>query len=150
MRKTILIGKTGSGKTTLVQRARRKAITDEKTQMVIYSDCFIDTPGEYVEMRSMYKALIVTASDADVIAFVQSCTDGDIKFAPGLASVFPKEVIGIVTKIDAAGSATDAPNTPNIARAREILELAGAGMIFEVSALLDIGVDGLMSYLQDG
>jgi ethanolamine utilization protein EutP len=117
---------------------------------VIYGGGFIDTPGEYVEMRSMYKALIVTASDADVIAFVQSCTDGDIRFAPGLASVFPKEVIGIVTKIDAAGSAPDDPDAPNITRARGILELAGAGRIFEVSALLDIGVDGLMSYLQDG
>jgi ethanolamine utilization protein EutP len=142
MKKTMLIGKTGSGKTTLIQRVERRVIAEEKTQMVTYNDSFIDTPGEYVEMRRMYRALIVTASDADAIAFVQSCTDDEIKFAPGLASVFPKEVIGIVTKIDAAADDSE------VRRAREILEFAGAGRIFEVSALKDMGVNELVNYLK--
>ncbi|MDR1580974.1 MAG: EutP/PduV family microcompartment system protein [Synergistaceae bacterium] len=143
MKKTILIGKIGSGKTTLIQRVERRAIAEEKTQMVVYNDFFIDTPGEYVEIRSLYRVLIVTASDADVIAFAQSCIDDEIRFAPGLASVFPKEVIGIVTKIDAAADDSD------IIRAREILELAGAGRIFEVSALMDMGVNELVNYLNE-
>lgn len=138
----MLIGKVGSGKTTLIQRAGRRTVAEEKTQMVTYDGFFIDTPGEYVEMRHMYRALIVTAADADVIALVQSCTDDEIKFAPGFASIFPKEVIGIVTKIDAAENDSEA------ARAREILELAGAGRIFEVSALMDMGINELMDYLK--
>jgi ethanolamine utilization protein EutP len=141
MKRAILIGKTGSGKTTLIQRAERRAITDRKTQMVLYDETFIDTPGEYVEMRSMYRALIITASDADVIAFVQSCTDAESRFAPGLASIFPKETIGIVTKTDMSADGQD------VRRARGILELAGAERIFEVSALRDTGMDELTDYL---
>jgi ethanolamine utilization protein EutP len=143
MKRAILIGKTGSGKTTLIQRAGRRAITDRKTQMVIYDGAFIDTPGEYVEMRSMYRALIITASDADVIAFVQSCADAEVRFAPGLASIFPKEAIGIVTKTDLSADGLD------VRRARGILELAGAERIFEVSALEDIGMDELLDYLYE-
>jgi ethanolamine utilization protein EutP len=145
MKRTILIGKTGCGKTTLVQRIEEQGvIKDAKTQMVEYHDSFIDTPGEYVEMRSLYRALVVTAADADVIAFVQSCADDDVRFPPQLASIFPKEVIGIVSKTDLAEGPAD------IKRAREILELAGAGAIFELSALMGTGVDELAEYLGEG
>jgi ethanolamine utilization protein EutP len=141
MKRTILIGKTGSGKTTLVQRVEGRLIHDEKTQMVVYHNSFIDTPGEYIEMRSLYRALIVTAADADIIAFVQACTDEEVRFPPGLASIFPKETIGVVTKIDLAA------DRGGIERPREVLLNAGAAKIFEISALADIGVDELVAFL---
>ena len=142
MKRAILIGKNGSGKTALVQRIERRLITGEKTQMVSYHDAFIDTPGEYMEIRSMYRALIVTAADADVVALIHPCPDDESRFPPQLASIFPKEVIGIVTKIDLARE-----NEGDIERAVDILELAGVRRIFKISALLDIGIDEFVAYL---
>lgn len=45
-----LIGRIGSGKTTLFQRLTNELITYGKTQQVSYSYHFIDTPGEFVEL----------------------------------------------------------------------------------------------------
>jgi len=142
MKRAILIGKQGSGKTALVQRIERRLITGEKTQMVSYHNAFIDTPGEYMEMRGMYRALIVTAADADVVALIHPCPDDEPRFPPQFASIFPKEVIGIVTKIDLARE-----KSGDIERAEDILEHAGVSMIFRISALRDIGIDELATFL---
>ena len=145
MKRTILIGKQGSGKTALIQRIERRLITGEKTQMVSYHDAFIDTPGEYMEMRGMYRALIVSAADADVVALLHPCPDDEPRFPPQFASIFPKEVIGIVTKIDLARE-----NEGDMERAEGILELAGVHRIFRISALRDVGIDELAAFLSDG
>ena len=142
MKRAILIGKHGSGKTALIQRVERRLITGEKTQMISHYEAFIDTPGEYMEMRGMYRALIVSAADAEVVALVHPCPDDEPRFPPQFASIFPKEVIGIVTKIDLARDEGD------IEKAVDILELAGASRIFKISALQDVGVDGLLAFLQ--
>jgi ethanolamine utilization protein EutP len=143
LKRTILIGRTGSGKTTLVQRVENGRIRDEKTQMVVYHGSFIDTPGKYVEMRGMYRALIVTAADADTIALVHACTDEETWFPPQFASIFPKEVIGVVTKADMASSGGDA------GRSAGFLRLAGAGRIFTVSAMTGDGLDELTDFLRE-
>ena len=145
MKRAILIGKQGSGKTALIQRIERKLITGEKTQMVSYHDAFIDTPGEYMEMRGMYRALIVSAADADVVALIHPCPDDEPRFPPQFASIFPKEVIGIVTKIDLAREGGG-----DIERAADILECAGVNRIFKISALKDIGIDELAAFLSNG
>jgi ethanolamine utilization protein EutP len=142
VKRIILIGKTGCGKTTLIQRIESGVIQYRKTQAVAYSDAFIDTPGEYVERRSLYRALIVTAADADVVGLVQGCSDELVCLPPQIASIFPKDVVGIVSKTDLA----DGPG--EIARAREVLELAGAARIFELSALTGDGVGALAEYLE--
>jgi ethanolamine utilization protein EutP len=143
MKRAILIGKHGSGKTALVQRMERRRITGEKTQMVSYHDAFIDTPGEYMEMRNMYRALIVSAADADVVALLHPCPDDEPRFPPGFASIFSKEVVGIVSK-------TDLAREGDIERASEILEDAGVNRIFRISALMDAGIDELAAFLGDG
>ncbi len=53
MKKTILIGVSGCGKTTLVQRLNDEELKYKKTQMVEHHLNFIDTPGEYLERRNM-------------------------------------------------------------------------------------------------
>ncbi len=55
-----------------------------------------------MENRGYYTALIVTARDADIIALVYDCTSEENYIAPGFASMFCKEVIGIITKINLA------------------------------------------------
>ena len=80
----------------------------------------IDTPGEYLENRSYYKALIVTSVDADIIALVCDCTAEEDYIAPGFCSMFAKDCIGIVTKIDIANS------EDKIEHARDILRKLGS------------------------
>lgn len=142
MKKTILIGKSGCGKTTLIQRIENDPIRYRKTQMVQHYLNFIDTPGEYLERRNMYRALIVSAADADIIGLVQECGADNTWIPPSFATTFAKEVFGIVTKADLAKSQTD------IDFASGILRQAGVSRVFEVSAIEGTGIEALMEYLQ--
>ena len=46
MRKIILIGRSGAGKTTLTQALKGEGIKYHKTQYVNYFESIIDKPGE--------------------------------------------------------------------------------------------------------
>lgn len=141
MKKIIFIGKTGSGKTTLCQKLHDLELSYKKTQSVEVYDESIDTPGEYLENRFYYKALIVTAVDADIIALVYDCTEEESYLAPGFATMFAKETIGVITKVELAKVKDD------IKRAEEILIAAGVGRIFKVDTLAGEGIDELIEYL---
>ena len=140
MKKILLIGKSMCGKTTLTQRIHGLDIEYEKTQMLIYSDDILDTPGEYMENRMLYKALIVSSYDCDVIGMVQACDEEHNVFPPGFSTAFTKPVIGIVTKTDLG---------KDVKRAREILENAGAERVFAVSSYENEGIEELVKYLED-
>ena len=137
----MLIGKSGAGKTTLVQRLKGEALSYRKTQTVEYHLDFIDTPGEYLEHRNFYRALIVTAADADLIGLLQGCGDEDIWFPPAFSMTFARPVFGIVSKADLAKSERD------VRFASEVLKRAGAGRIFVVSAVESTGLEELREYL---
>jgi len=140
LKKILLIGKSMCGKTTLTQRIHGLDIEYEKTQMLIYSDDILDTPGEYMENRMLYKALIVSSYDCDVVGMVQACDEERNIFPPNFSTAFSKPVIGIVTKADLSG---------NPEKAKEILEMAGAEKVFIVSAYENKGVEELVKYLED-
>jgi ethanolamine utilization protein EutP len=142
MKKAILMGQSGCGKTTLIQALEHQALRYRKTQVVEHSLHFIDTPGEYLERRNLYRALIVTAVDADVVGLVQPCDTELVWVPPSFASTFSKPVFGLVTKTDLMADADQ------LARARGILERGGASPIFEVSAVEGTGLDALMAYLE--
>ncbi len=143
MKNIIFMGKTGSGKTTLCQKLDELELKYKKTQSVEIYNNAIDTPGEYMENRSLYNALITTSVDAKVIAIVYDCTQEENYIAPGFASMFCKEVIGIITKINNA----DSENDINIAQER--LEMAGVNKIFKVDTIDNIGIEELLKYLSD-
>ena len=140
MKKILLIGKSMCGKTTLTQRIHGLDIQYEKTQMLKYSDDILDTPGEYMENRMLYKALIISSYDCDIIGMVQACNEEHNVFPPGFSTAFTKPVIGIVTKADLSG---------NPEKAKEILEMAGAEKVFIVSAYENKGGEELVKYLED-
>ena len=102
MKRIILMGAIGCGKTTLCQALQGKELIYDKTQAVEFHTEMIDTPGEFILHRQYYNALNVTAAEADVIGLVQSAVETQQVFSPGFGSIFPKEIIGILTKIDLA------------------------------------------------
>ncbi|WCF07490.1 EutP/PduV family microcompartment system protein [Paenibacillus thiaminolyticus] len=143
MKTIIFAGSTGSGKTTLCQWLHGQEIAYKKTQAVETFDQAIDTPGECIENRYLYKMLLVSSVDADVIGLVQDCTKEESYFPPAFATVFAKPVIGIVTKTELARTDED------IAQARAYLQAAGAERTFEVSTMENVGVEALRAYLEE-
>lgn len=102
MKKIMMIGKIGCGKTTLGQRLTGETVSYRKTQSIqVIGDGIVDTPGEYLEQKQFYSALIVTAVEADVILLLLSATDEQSTFSPRMSSMFGgKPVIGVITKTD--------------------------------------------------
>ncbi len=142
MKTLLLAGKTGSGKTTLTQVLNEEFVQYKKTQSIEVCENIIDTPGEYIENRFYYKALIVASVDSDVIAFIQDCTDEESLFPPGFAGAFEKPVLGIITKIDLC------EDEKNIKRAEEFLEIAGAQKIFKISSTENSGIEEIKKYIK--
>ena len=124
MKKIMLIGRTGCGKTTLTQRLNGETVAYRKTQAVSYKSRIIDTPGEYVETKVFYRSLLVLSADAKYIVMIQAANDEDTIFPPKFSSMFPrKEIIGVVTKADI---------NSDTARSERILLEAGASEVFKI------------------
>lgn len=140
MKKILLMGKSGCGKTTLTQRINGIDIEYKKTQMVTYSNDVLDTPGEYLENRTLYNALIISSYDSDVIGMVQANNDPESMFPPGFSSAFTKPVIGIITKSDLEGDTK---------KSEEMLKEAGATKIFILSSYENEGIEDLIKYLEE-
>lgn len=140
MKKIMMIGKIGCGKTTLGQRLMRETVQYQKTQSIqVIGDGIVDTPGEYLEQKQFYSALIVTAVEADVILLLLSATDKQNTFSPRMSSMFSgKPVIGVITKTDLCS------DPERIETGREILEIAGAEEILEIG----FGDDGCIEKLE--
>lgn len=141
MKRIIFIGETGSGKTTLMQYLNNWEIKYHKTQQVYFTNNIIDTPGEFMENRFYYNALVSSAVSADCIAIVQSISSQQNYFPPFFSSRFTKPVIGIITKIDLNHSEKD------LDLAQKRLSLAGAKEIFPLSVVNKEGISRLEDFL---
>ena len=140
MKKTMLIGRTGCGKTTLTQKLMNEEVKYKKTQAVSYKRKIIDTPGEYVENKMYYKSLLVLSSDAKIIILVQSAVDGATLFPPKFSTMFPKkDVIGVITK-------TDLENA-NIERSKKFLIEAGVTEVFTIGLNDEEGLEEIKKRL---
>ncbi|WBW94900.1 EutP/PduV family microcompartment system protein [Oceanirhabdus sp. W0125-5] len=141
MKKLILIGKTGCGKTTLTQVLHDENIDYKKTQAIEYTKNIIDTPGEYIENRALYRALIVSSADCDVIALIQDCSQEESIFPPNFASIFAKPVIGIITKMDLCD------DEESYKKATNFLKIAGVSKIFKTSSINKNGINEIKNVL---
>lgn len=141
MKKIMMVGRIGCGKTTLSQCLDNLNIEYKKTQAVEFIGNVIDTPGEFLEMRYLYSALVTTAADADIIFLLQSAIDCDCMFSPSMNTMFQKPVVGIVTKLD------EVQDESLIENAQDVLRFAGAQKIFAVSAYTGEGIDKLKEYI---
>lgn len=139
MKKLILIGRSESGKTTLMQALRGENIHYAKTQFVNHSDVLIDTPGEYIQAKHLGGALAVYSYEADIVGLLISATEPYSLFSPNIVSLATREVIGIVTKIECPDA--------NIPLADRWLEIAGCKKIFHVDSVTSNGVPEIIEYL---
>lgn len=140
MKKMMLIGESGVGKTTLIRVLSGDDFSTRKTQAVEFCGQFIDTPGEFLENRRFYPALITSSADCDVVAMVQDPTRISSLFPPQFATIFSRKVVGVITKTDVEDA--------NVRRAERFLENAGAKKIIKVSAKSGDGLEMLQEMLR--
>ena len=138
MRKLILIGRSGVGKTTLTQALKKEKIEYKKTQYIDYQSWIIDTPGEYAENKNLGSALGLYAYEADVVGLLLSADEWYSLYSPNMVSLVNREVIGIITKID----------LDDTTHAENWLRLAGCEKIFRVNSITGEGIDELLDYLK--
>ena len=139
MKKIILVGRVGSGKTSLTQALSGKKVQYHKTQYVHYGANIIDTPGEYAETREFGAALALYSYEADIVGLLLSATEPYSLFSPNITCLANREVIGIVTKIDREDA------TPE--RSANWLRLAGCEKVFFVTSRTGEEIDKLHDYL---
>lgn len=141
MKKIMLVGRTGCGKTTLTQALRGEKLHYHKTQYINHFDVVIDTPGEYAETRQLARALILYSYESDVVGLLLNATEVYSLYSPNIVAGATRDIIGIVTQIDKEGARPD--------MAEIWLKLAGCKTIFFVSAFTGEGVGEILKYLCD-
>ena len=97
MKRIILVGSVACGKTTLCQRLNGLEQIYKKTQALEVINHTIDTPGEYLEHRSLLQALVVTSVETEQVLFVQDAAQERFMFSPGQSAAFSVPVAGVVS-----------------------------------------------------
>ena len=139
MKKLILIGRSGAGKTTLTQALKKEKIHYHKTQYVGYGDWLIDTPGEYAENASLASALALYSYEADVVGLLMAADEPYSLYPPNITCLVNRDVVGIITKSE----------TADTARAEAWLRLSGCQTIFKVDSVTGDGVESIINYLSE-
>lgn len=141
MKKLILMGRTGCGKTTLTQALKGEKICYHKTQYVNHFDVVIDTPGEYIETKHLGGALAVYSYEADVVGLLIAANEPFSLYPPNITSMVNREVVGIVTQIDRPDA--------RLGRAAHWLRLCGCKDIFFVDSVTGEGIGPLLEHLAE-
>ena len=141
MRKIMFVGRSESGKTTIMQAMKGEKITYHKTQYVNHYDVIIDTPGEYAETKELSAALAIYGCEADLIGLLMIAIEPFSLYTPNVVSVSNREVGGVVTKIVHWAA--------NPQQAAEWLRLAGCKKIFFTSAYTGEGIADILEYLKE-
>ena len=132
MKKIVLMGRSECGKTTLTQALKGEKIHYHKTQYINHFDVVIDTPGEYAQTHHLGYALALYSYEADVVGLLLAANEPYSLFPPNITCMVNRDVIGIVTKIDAPDARPE--------RAARWLRLSGCRRIFYVNSRTNEGV----------
>ncbi len=138
MRRLILMGRSGAGKTTLTQALRGEMIAYRKTQSVNYGDWLIDTPGEYAENARLGSALALYSYEADVVGLLLAANEPYSLYPPNITCMVNREIVGIVTLRD--GVSPD--------RAERWLRLSGCKKVFIIDSVTGKGILDLLDFLK--
>lgn len=139
-KRIMVIGPTGCGKTTLVNKLNDYNGPLKRTQDMIYGKNTIDVPGAYLENTWMYNHLIAASQDAShVLALIDQSKSMNL-YSPGFAKIFRCPVIGVITKCDI--------NPENKEHCINQLKMTGISEpYFQISVPNNIGIDDLIKYL---
>ena len=141
MKKIVLMGRSECGKTTLTQALKGEKIHYHKTQYINHFDVVIDTPGEYAQTHHLGYALALYSYEADVVGLLLAANEPYSLFPPNITCMVNRDVIGIVTKIDAPDARPE--------RAARWLRLSGCRRIFYVNPRTNEGVGETLEYLRE-
>lgn len=141
MKKIILIGRSECGKTSLTQALRGEKLHYNKTQYVNHFDVMIDTPGEYIQTRTLGAALAMYTFEADVVGLLLAADEPYSLYSPCITPLANRDVIGIVTKTDQKNANPD--------QAEAWLRLAGCQTVIRVSAKTGEGIWRIFDYLKE-
>lgn len=141
MKKIIFMGRTGAGKTSLMQAMRGETIKYHKTQYINNYDVVIDTPGEYAENASLGRALALYTYEADVVGLLAGANEQYTLYPPNITMMCNREVIGIVTQIDREDAKP--------ALAESWLRNAGCKTVYHVSAVTGEGIPLILEHLRE-
>ncbi len=139
MKKLILIGRSGVGKTTLTQALKGEKTHYSKTQYIDYGDFLIDTPGEYAENHDLGAALCLYAYEADIVALLIAADEQYSLFPPNITCMVNREVIGIVTKCNKADPIC----------AENWLRLSGCETVYKVDSKTGEGINQILQHLKN-
>ena len=140
----ILVGNVGSGKSTLLNALLKLDTAVNKTQaLVFHRNNIIDSPGEFLNNRVLYGALLTTISQVDIIVYLQAADSGQLHMPADLLRLYSgKQVIGVVSKVDAPAA--------DIEAAEALLAEEGiTGPYFRVSMFDQDSIQCLADHLQD-
>lgn len=141
MKKIVLMGRSECGKTTLTQALKGEKIHYHKTQYINHFDVVIDTPGEYAQTKNLGYALALYSYEADVVGLLIAANEPYSLFPPNITCMVNRDVIGIVTKIDAPDA--------NPKQAERWLRLSGCKTVFFVNSKANEGVANILEYLRE-
>ena len=135
MRRIMIMGERGAGRRSLARALGQAPVFMPQPLAVEYAGRFIIPPPEFLENRRFYRALITTAADCDSQLFIQDAARRTSAFPPGLARIFNRHVIGIITKTDLPDASLD--------RAARFLHNAGLQKTYALSVVSGEGMDTL-------
>ena len=139
MKKMMLVGESGAGKSSLIRALSGGKYAPRRAMAVEYYGAFINTPGEFLENRRFYASLITASADADIVALLHDASRNTSLFPPGIATVFNRDTVGIISKADVINARPDL--------AERFLRNAGARNIIQVSTHSGKGLEELRSLL---
>ena len=140
-RRVMAVGPPGAGKTTLLAALGLVEGRVRKTEMVTFSPLSIDTPGELLDNPRLYHAILMNATKARVVLFLEDGTR-DSRYPPGLARSIRAPVLGVVTKSDEA-------TAEGVRRAREVLLRAGAREVRRCSSVTGEGLREMKERIEE-
>ncbi|WP_218961389.1 EutP/PduV family microcompartment system protein [Desulfobotulus mexicanus] len=121
MKRVLLIGENGVGKTALIEALSGQRPATRRPMALEFCGPFINTPGEFLENRRFYPAIITTSADCDMVLMVQDATRISSLFPPQFATLFTRRVLGVISRAEAPEN--------QVERAKRFLQNAGANEI---------------------
>ncbi len=140
MKRIMLIGESGSGKSALIRALTEGRYEPRRALALQYFENFVDTPGEFLENRDFFPFLLTASQEVDILLFVQDATRINCVLRPGLAAMFNRDVLGVISRCDHPRA--------DVARGHRLLNCAGLRRVLETDAGTGRGMEELAAELE--